>query len=33
MLEFLNSIANELPFEVIIDDGEGNITKRFGNAK
>jgi len=33
MLEFLHSIADKLPFEVIFDDGEGNITKRFGNSK
>lgn len=33
MLEFLHSISEELPFEVIFDDGEGNIIKRFGNSK
>lgn len=33
MLEFLYSIKDELPFEVIFDDGAGNISKRFGNSK
>lgn len=33
MLIFLHSIEAELPFEVILEVGEGNITKRFGNPK
>ena len=33
MLEFLQSIANELPFEVIFDNGYENIIKKFGNPK
>jgi hypothetical protein len=33
MLEFLHSIESELPFEVIFDNGDGNINKRFGNVK
>lgn len=33
MLEFLRSIENELPFEVLVDDGDGNITERFGKQE